>query len=334
MNEDMLSLPRGEGCPAVLVCGFKRSNCLAAVMAAVRAARPSQLFLALDFPRDGHPSDHPGWEACKKVFEAIDWPCEVFRNYAERNMGCGERIQSAITWMFSHVDRAIILEDDCVPHPTFFRFCAELLERYKDDTRVGMIAGHDEHLHMDRIETYGDSYYFDRMTTIGGWATWRRAWDKYDSEMKDWPFMAETRILRNVFPRNYHVTDWIDYSGRLYRGERKTWAGKWAMAMYREHWLSVHPNRNLVSHIGTVSSREEDSGIASDISRVGSPFDNRPVYAMNFPLQHPRTMIPNTRSEFWHMEDVHTCHWWRHIPTSPADFVRKWRKLMRRLSSK
>lgn len=320
-------------CPPVLIVGFNRPEVMKLVLDEVRKARPKRLFLALDYPRDGRPDDKPLYEACKKVFDNIDWPCEVKRNYADKNMGCGERMQSAITWTFEFVDRAIILEDDVVADQSFFCFCAELLERYKDDTRVGMISGCDEHRHMRKIESHGDSYFFDRMTNITGWATWKRAWDRYDPEMKDWPYFVETRILENIFPRKYHVTDWIGYSGRLYRKERKTWAGKWAMTMYREHWLSVHPFKNLVTHMGTMSSRVDEGGniTCSTCDREGCWPDNLPRCSIEFPLHHPRTMIPNTLSEFYHMEDIHSMHWWRHIPTSPADFLRKWKRLMKRL---
>lgn len=318
-------------CPPVLLVGFNRPECLKKVMSIVRLAKPSSLFLALDHPRANRSDDIDPWKRCENIFEEVDWMCDVHRDYAKDNLGCGERMQSAITWAFKSVDRLIILEDDCVPHISFFRFCAELLERYKYDSRVGMIAGHDEHLHMNRIETYGDSYYFDRMTNIWGWATWKRAWDKYDPEMKDWPFFAETRILKNIFPRKYHVTDWIGYSGRLYRKERKTWAGKWAMTMYREHWLSIHPSKNLIQNIGNGISSRSNASLEKLIQDETSIWQNRPVYEMQFPLQHPRTMIPNTLSEFYHMEDIHSAHWWRHVPTSPADFVRKWKRLLKKL---
>ena len=320
-------------CPPVLIVGFNRPDVTKLVLDEVRKARPQKLFLALDYPREGRPDDKPLYEACKTVFESVDWPCEVKHNYAAANMGCGNRMQSAISWTFEHVDRAIILEDDVVADQSFFRFCAELLERYKDDTRVGMISGCDEHRHMHKLKSYGDSYFFDRMTNITGWATWKRAWDKYDPDMKDWPFFVESRILKNIFPRKYHVDDWIGYSGRLYRGERKTWAGKWAMTMYREHWLSVHPFKNLVTHMGTMSSRVDEDGnvTCSTCDREGMWPDNLPRYSIDFPLHHPRTMIPNTLSEFYHMEDVHSMHWWKHIPTGPADFVRKWKRLMKRL---
>ena len=318
-------------CPPVLIVGFNRPDVMKLVLDEVRKAKPGRLFLALDYPREGRPDDRRPYEACRKVFESIDWPCDVKRNYATVNMGCGVRMQSAISWVFEHVDRAIILEDDVVADQSFFRFCAELLERYKDDTRIGMIAGHDEHFHTGKIETYGDSYYFDRMTTIWGWATWRRAWEKYDPEMKDWPFFVESKILKNVFPRKYHVTDWIGYSGKLYRKERNLWAGKWAMTMYREHWLSIHPAKNLVQNVGNgISSRVDEKRECLKMDEC-SVWQKRPVYKMEFPLVHPRTMIPNTLSEFYHLEDIHSHHWWKHIPTSPQDFVRKWRRLKKRL---
>lgn len=318
-------------CPPVLICGFNRPDCLAMVVSTVKIAAPKELFLSLDYPREGRPNDVPGYEACKKIFEHIDWPCEVHRNYAEKNLGCGKRMQSAITWAFEHVDRVIILEDDCVPHPSFFRFCAELLEYYKDDTRVGMIAGHDEHLHMDKVETYGDSYYFDRMTSIWGWATWRRAWAKFDSEMSDWPFIRDNDILDNIWHNKHFSRCHRNWGDKLYFKRQNTWAGKWSMTMYRENWLSIHPCRNLISNIGSgISSRacELQNRMQPEES---SPWQNRKTFAMEFPLKHPRTMVPNTVSEYWHLEDVHSRHWWKYIPTSLADFRRKWQHLMKRI---
>ena len=120
----------------------------------------------------------------------------------------------------------------------------------------------------------------------------------------------------------------------LYRKERKTWAGKWAMTMYREHWLSAHPFKNLVTHMGTMSSRVDECGniTCSTCDREGMWPDNLPRYSIDFPLNHPRTMIPNTFSEFYHLEDVHSRHWWKRIPTTPSDFVRKWKRLMKRIA--
>lgn len=316
-------------CPPVLICGFNRPGCLKMVLAAVRAAKPQKLFLALDYPRAGRPNDVQGWKDCQEIFGNVDWPCEIYRNYADRNMGCGKRMTSAISWVFEKVDRAIILEDDIVADVTFFKFCAELLERYKDDTRVGMIAGHDEHLHMDKINTYGDSYYFDRMTNITGWATWRRAWEKHDPELSFWPFMERSGILRNIFIKDKYVNRHVEWAGRLYRKEQNTWAGAWALTMYKEHWLSVHPSVCLVTHVGDLSSRVDDcdSTTVSVCKRQNSPFDNRPRYAMKFPLVHPITMIPNLVSEHYMLEDIHMSYWWRRIPRTPAEFVKKLRRI-------
>lgn len=320
-------------CPPVLIVGFNRPDLLKQVLDEVRKARPKHLFLALDYPRPSRPDDIPRYEECKKVFEQIDWDCEVKRNYASANMGCGGRMQSAISWMFEYVDRGVILEDDIVANPSFFRFCGELLERYKDDTRVGMISGCDEHRHMSKIKTFGDSYFFDRMNNITGWATWRRAWQKYDPLLKDWPFIRENNLLDNIF-HNKHILKchrkWID---DLYYGRAKTWAGKWTFAMYKENFLAIHPVKNLVTHIGTMSSRVEEgkSTTCSTLDRMGSWPDNLPRFPLQFPLQHPRTMIPNTLSEYYHLEDIHSRHWWKHIPTSPSDFVRKFRRFIARL---
>lgn len=316
-------------CPPVMICGFNRPDCLAQVFSAVREARPKQLFLVLDAPRVDRPDDIPGYEACKKVFDDVDWPCDVKRNYAEHNMGCGGRMTSGITWVFEHVDRAILFEDDCVPEVTFFPFCAELLERYKDDTRVGMIAGHDEHFHLDRIDTYGDSYYFDRMASIWGWATWRRAWKKHDPDMPDWPFMSSSGVMKNVLPCKHHVRGWIDFTGKLYSKERNLWAAAWAYTMYKEHWLSVHPVLNQICNVGTSSSRAECAPKVGcqPRPRTGKGWYNRPTYKMVFPLKHPLTMLPNLKSEYYFQEDVQTPAAWRRWLRLPARITARLKRI-------
>ena len=282
--------------PPVLIVGFNRPEYTQQVFDVVRQAKPAQLFLALDAPRDGRPDDLPGYEACKKIFDSVDWPCDVKRNYAEKNMGCRDRMVSAITWFFENVERGIIFEDDVVPDITFFRYCGELLEKYKEDTRVGMIAGHDEHLHPECVPTFGDSYYFDRMATISGWATWRRAWKLFQPNMDFWPELSKRFDMFNVVFRSKEYTrSRCRYSWQLYRREAGAWAGIWVNTLYKENMLCIHPDRSLVSHIGVRSVR---AGLRD------SPYDNRTRYPMAFPLKHPIAMIPNEISEYYYLRDI------------------------------
>ena len=310
----------------VMICGFTRPDTLAKVFAAVREAKPKKLYLVLDAPREGRPGDVAPNEECKCIFEGVDWPCDVVRDYATINMGCGKRMTSAITNVFDHEETAIILEDDCVPHPSFFRFCEELLERYKDDTRVGMIAAECEHFRKSKMNFYGDSYYFDRMTTIGaGWATWRRAWVLHDPGLHYIDRLIECHAMRNIMPRESYIRKWEKNAKKIRDGRQKTWAGAWATTIYRENLLVAHSVVNPVVNIGQgSSSRTEASG-----DTFKSPVDvNDEAEEIAFPLQHPVCMIPNVESERYFFEDMLYMSMLRKAISNPVLAAKKmWRKL-------
>ena len=168
--------------PVVLII-FNRPKLTEVVFQAIREAKPPKLFLVADGPRPNRPDDIPRCAAARKVVEKVDWDCEVLRNYADENMGCGCRPASGITWVFSQVEEAIILEDDCVPSPSFFPFCQELLDRYRTDERVMHIGGMNWQSGHRRSPF---SYFFSKYPQCWGWATWRRAWAHYDFTMRYW----------------------------------------------------------------------------------------------------------------------------------------------------
>ena len=167
----------------VLMIAFNRPEKTRRVFEAVRAAAPRRLYLAADGPRADVPSDADRCERTRRVLDDITWPCEVQRLYQPSNLGCKRGVAAAIDWFLTHEDSGIILEDDCVPTADFFPFCAELLERYRDNPEVMMIGGHNEFGTWDATEA---SYLFSRTAPIWGWATWRRAWDRYDPAMTSW----------------------------------------------------------------------------------------------------------------------------------------------------
>lgn len=304
-----------------MICGFARPDTLAKVFAAVREAKPLKLYLVLDAPRDGRPSDIAPNEECKRIFEGVDWPCDVVRDYAVTNLGCGKRMTSAITKVFDHEETAIILEDDCVPHPSFFRFCKELLERYKDDTRVGMIAAACEHYRKSKLDFHGDSYYFDRMSTTGaGWATWRRAWKLHDPTLKSVDRMIECDVMDCIFPKHSYSRRWAREIVSLRNGKRNTWAGAWATTLYRENMLVAHSVANPVVNIGQGKSSRPGAGgdaFPLPVDSVKSP------EGILFPLQHPVSMIPNIYCERYFIEDSLYVSAWRKFFANPRLAVRK-----------
>lgn len=176
---------------------FDRPDTTARVFAEIARGKPPKLLLVADGPRPDHPGEAEKCAAARAVVEQVDWPCEALTDYAETNLGCRRRVSSGLDWVFATVEEAIILEDNCLPHPTFFRFCEELLERYRDDERVMRISG-GNHKFGRKIGT--DSYYFTRYAHVWGWASWRRAWRYYDVNMKSWMSATDKRAFLDVFP--------------------------------------------------------------------------------------------------------------------------------------
>lgn len=173
---------------------FNRPVLTEIVFEAIAKAKPKKLLVVADGPRFAEEE-----EKCQKaraaVIDKINWECEVLTNFSDRNQGCKYRVSSGLDWVFSEVEEAIILEDDCLPAPSFFRFCETLLARYRDDERVMTISGDNFQLGNSRTEY---SYYFSKYTHIWGWASWRRAWQHYDVDMKSWTDDKKLDIIYSV----------------------------------------------------------------------------------------------------------------------------------------
>jgi len=302
----MSDIPELVRCPPVLICGFARPDTLALVFARVREIKPSHLYLWLNCPRKERPDEVSRNQQCREVFAGVDWPCDVHRRYSDVYLDVRDSLEGAFNWFFENVEQGIILEDDCVPDPTFFRFCGELLERYKNDTRVGMIAGCDEHFHVKETDYFGDSYYFDRFSSIWGWATWRRAWKLHDPKLSYWPeFRKHFGLMEGYYRKKYAVRNRMLYTDQLHMRTAGTWDGCWATTMYKENWLCIHPVVNLMTNYGCgKSSRDSSIGNRRFWQKPRKdPWDRRPTEPMQFPLQHPITMIPNIESEHWRFLD-------------------------------
>ena len=222
---------------------FNRPDFAARVLAEIAKARPPRLFLIADGPRPDHPEDAAKCAAARAAAECqIDWKCEVIKSYSDANLGCGQRPASGISWVFEQVEEAIILEDDCVPHPSFFRYCDELLERYRDDERVMQIAGNNAHFGARRGS---DSYFFSRHNICaGGWASWRRAWKHFDYGMKLWPVLRQTGWLRSTVGNERAAEYWKKKFQEGYEGGSSVnyWDYQWTFACWAQHGLTVIPS--------------------------------------------------------------------------------------------
>jgi hypothetical protein len=291
---------------------FKRPDTTEKVFEVIRQAKPPKLLVVADSPRTDRPGEAEKCAAARAIIERVDWECEVLKNYSDINLGCKHRVSSGLDWVFEQVDEAIILEDDCLPHPTFFRFCEELLDYYRDDKRIMGIYGYNFCRGVHRRNEH--SYYFSRLTPIWGWATWRRAWKYYDVTMKLWPMVKEDNWLRDVL-RNERVTKiWTNTFQEVYEGKIDTWDYQWLFACWMQSGLSVISSANLISNCGFNAE-------ATHTTDPDSIQANAPLEAMNFPLQHPSFIICDI-----HQEEL---NWKQDYPTFLSRLVRKTNKIFK-----
>jgi len=226
---------------------FNRPQHTEKSFAVLREQRPPQLFIIADGPRPAHPTDAARCAAVREIVELVDWPCEVYRNYADSNFGLKRRVSSGLDWVFGQVERAIVLEDDCVAHPDFFRFCDMLLERYADDERVWVITGNNFQNGRKRGEA---SYYFSKYNHCWGWATWRRAWQHYQGELPFWIDWKRSEDWQHKMPDPVEQRYWSAIFERVRAGQIDSWAYPWTASVWYHGGLTVTPNVNLVSNIG------------------------------------------------------------------------------------
>ncbi|HUX43077.1 MAG TPA: hypothetical protein VMV83_18105 [Rectinemataceae bacterium] len=267
------------GSPVVLIV-FNRPDTTRRVFDAVRAARPRKLLVVADGPRQSKAGEAERCAEVRDIVSRVDWDCEVVGDFAEANQGCKRRVSSGIDWAFSLVERAIILEDDCLPSPSFFRFCDEMLERYAEDERVMLVSG-DNRLYGGRDPKA--SYYFSRYPNIWGWATWRRAWAKFDLSMSAWPTIRKERGFDQYFGKTSERYYWKSMFNYVYSGHLDTWDYQWVYSIFKESGLCAVPERNLVRNIGFADDATHTT--------AGSLYAKLAAEELEFPLRHPDHML-------------------------------------------
>ncbi|WP_228016696.1 glycosyltransferase family 2 protein [Synechocystis sp. LEGE 06083] len=231
-------------------------------------------------------------QQAREVTEQIDWECEVLRNYSDVNLGCRQRVSSGLDWAFEQVEEAIILEDDCLPHPDFFRYCQELLAYYREDERVWCISGDN----FQDGQCRGDgSYYFSNYNHCWGWATWRRCWRKYDHRMINWPAFKQNDYLKTILDNTLEVKYWQDIFDHLYEtGKPNTWDYPWTFTCWQNGGLTALPNVNLISNIGFRADGTHTLG--------ESKFANLPVQDLD-EIRHPSFLVRDQTADEYTFDD-------------------------------
>lgn len=261
---------------------FNRPKLTQTVFDAIARVRPTRLLIVADGPRRDRPNDAELCQEARRVVDQVTWDCEVSVDFARENLGCQERVISGLNWAFSLVSEAIILEDDCVPDLSFFPFCEQMLERYKNDPRIGMISGNN---FVQRKLKTEYSYFFSQMTHIWGWATWRHSWQRYDRHLTRWPEIKRACLLSEVFDDPKVVAYWTERFDEMYSGTGpNTWDYQWAYTNLVNHSLSIVPRVNLITNIG----------FGPDATHTSDSDNNQmlPSEPIAFPLIHPPSMLP------------------------------------------
>jgi hypothetical protein len=257
---------------------FRRPDLTARVFEAIRKAQPTKLLVVADGSRNE--SEEILCQQTRAVIESVDWDCEVIKNYADENLGCRKRVSSGLDWVFAQVKEAIILEDDCLPHPSFFRHCQELLDYYREDERIWCISGDN----FQDGQWRGDgSYYFSNYNHCWGWASWQRAWQKYDYDLANWEKFRDGQYLNSILDSELEIKYWQNIFEQLYKtGKPNTWDYPWTFTCWENSGLTILPNVNLVSNIGF--------GIDGTHTLGESKLANMPVQDIG-EIRHPSFLV-------------------------------------------
>jgi hypothetical protein len=269
---------------------FNRPDVVAQLVASLRPARPAQLFVAADGPRRAHPTDAERCAAARATLDQVDWPCEIVRRFHDHNVGLDSSMVNAIDWFFTHVEAGIILEDDCLAHPDFFPFAADILERYCDEVRVMGVSA----LNMAPYERFGPhSYFFASAGHIWGWATWRRAWEGYDT-MTAWrheraAFLDGATPLQQALARKFDAA---------LAGRKNSWARAWHHHVAVHRGLIVVPSVNFMRNVGFGPDATHTTSTRHSLREL-------PVEGLPGPLDHSDDLAPNAAYDA-HLTHFHT----------------------------
>ena len=288
-NHEYAGINAGEfACAPILLIGFNRPDYMAAQIEALRPAKPVKLYVAVDGPRAEIPDEI---EQCRQVRECIsriDWPCELKTLFRDKNLGCKLGVSDAITWFFKNESEGMVLEDDCRPTLDFLRFATAMLERYRDDERIGAICGFN-FFNLQSDSTV--SYHFSAHMDVWGWASWRRVWENYDVDIAN----DEAKISALIDSTNatgYYKKFYKTIASAICNG-LSTWDMQFSLLFMQKDYMSVVPKVRLVANVGLSDSRATHTGgyvyWALRWSQSGS---------LDFPLLHPQYVCRDEKADY------------------------------------
>lgn len=279
----------------VLFITFNRLDTSRQVFEAIKSQQPQKLYLFSDGPRkDKQGEANAVHEVRNWLTSQVNWPCDVHTLFLDQNIGPRYAIGHAVNWLFEHEEEGIIFEHDCLPHPSFFPFCAELLERYRNEPRVMYISGNN---FMFNEITFQHSYSFSRHNHIWGFATWRRAWQKYDTEMSGFEEALSSHFFDELIPDSRIRKEYITILNAVKLGTVDTWDYQWFFNTWCAEGVGVIPSQNLVSNIGY-------GALALNTFRENHILANIPVNDIGSVISHPEVIMTNKEIERVYLKRV------------------------------
>lgn len=231
----------------ILVIIFNRPDFAKNIFSALSQLKPTKLYVISDGARTL--DEEKEVLESRKIFNSIPWDCEVNYNYSDVNLGLRKRISGGISWVFQMEEKLIIIEDDCIPHPDFFTYCDVLLKQFKDDKRIMSINGCN--LNPKISEKNSETYFFSRYSNSWGWATWKRAWDLFDSELVGLENKTTARNFSKNLPFQYRShTYWLFILKNVKNLKIDSWAYRWMFTLWINNGLAIVPSSNLIQNIG------------------------------------------------------------------------------------
>lgn len=267
----------------VLFLVFNRPDTTMLVFDAIRLAKPKRLYIASDGPRKQKAGETDLVNKVRSIVGLVDWDCEIKTLFQDKNLGCKIAVTTAINWFFEHEDSGIILEDDCLPSQSFFRYCQELLNFYRNNENIMSICG----TNIYRYSEENQQCLYSNYSLMWGWATWRRAWNKYNIELSGWKGIKKITLLNRYLNGNIkEIIYWYRILSQTQNNQINTWDYQWIYTCWSHNGLTVVPPQNLIKNIG----------FSADATHTNIPnplLGDMSVYELKFPLQIPEIIAVN-----------------------------------------
>jgi hypothetical protein len=300
----------------ILFLVFNRLDTTKQVFEAIRKAAPQKLYIASDGPRSNRNGEDEKVKIVREyVIKSIDWECEVKTLFREENLGCGRAVSSAITWFFENEEMGIILEDDCLPSESFFPYCKELLEMYKDDARIYCIGGCN--ILTEMKNSY--SYCFSRLSYNWGWASWKRAWEHFNFDIINLNNFIEQKKINRIFKRYCDRYYWLSVFKKMETHEVDTWDYQWTYTIFNNNGITIFPAKNQITNIGFGTG-------ATHTTNDTSLFNNQKRFEIT-ELIHPNEIKINDSIMNETMRIAFGLNWLWYLKINVKIFIKKMRAL-------